>query len=186
MKDQTETVGDASFIQILHDVMNEGLKTTQMDTRESNLEQEQLITEDEIPCLSYQVPGPGGKQDGNVHDRSELFSTVLNKIENREFDCDDIPPSQAVHDKYLVAIQVRNQDIQGTDMEIFWTTPDQTVGDWIMGRVTMEGSNIQFDAPRIGSKIVSLHERLHQLGDILQLTFKEAKRDVVMLRVLLF
>ena len=80
MKDQTETVGDASFIQILHDVMNEGLKTTQMDTRESNLEQEQLITEDEIPCLSYQVPGPGGKQDGNVHDRSELFSTVLNKL----------------------------------------------------------------------------------------------------------
>ena len=142
---------------------------------------EQQISEVETPYLMCQVLGD--KLDGNVQNRSDLFSMVMDKVENCDFDHDEIPPSQDVRDKYLVAIQVRKQDTQETDMEIFWTTPDQTVGDWIMGRVTMEGSNIQFDAPRIGSKIVSRHERLDQLGDICNF---HAKKPKGMLRDLLF
>ena len=45
------------------------------------------------------------------------------------------------------------------DMEIFWTTPDQTVGDWVAARVTLEATNIQFDAPRINNRIVSVSEK---------------------------
>lgn len=181
MNDQT--IGNISFIQNLHDAKIGGKQsgTTQMDTPDPNPKMEQQISEVETPYLMCQVLGD--KLDGNVQNRSDLFSMVMDKVENCDFDHDEIPPSQDVRDKYLVAIQVRKQDTQETDMEIFWTTPDQTVGDWIMGRVTMEGSNIQFDAPRIGSKIVSLHERLDQLGDICNF---HAKKPKGMLRDLLF
>ena len=138
-----------SFIQVLHKAMKEGILATQIDSQGSDCGRSKETLPEETPCI----------QDKSMSDEP-----------------DDWSPLSFVMD--LVAIQVKNMHTLQMDMEIFWTTPDQTVGDRIAGRVTMEGTNIQFDAPRIKNRIVSVSEKLFQLGEILRMTYREVKRDV--------
>ena len=110
---------------------------------------------------------------------------LLNDMADACYERGDVPHAQTHEGKYLVAIQMTNEDTHESNLELFWTTPDQTVEDWILGR-TMKGTHIQFEAPHVGPMTVALHERLHQVGDIFQCSFKELPRRVCRLQLITF
>ena len=91
---------------------------------------------------------------------------------------DDIPCSQTLEDTYITAVQVHDPSQSTSDIEVFRVTPEQDVEDWILAKVSLEGSQIQFNAPHINGQVVVLSEKLHQLGDILQVDVTCCPRPV--------
>ena len=78
----------------------------------------------------------------------------------------------------MTAVQVYDSSQSTSDIEVFRVTPEQDVEDWILAKVSLEGSQIHFNAPRINGQVVVLSEKLHQLGDILQIEMTCCPRPV--------
>ena len=110
-------------------------------------------------------------------DLLDLQYDLLSKVTLEEDEM-DIPCSQTLEETYMTAVQVHDSSQSTSDIEVFRVTPEQDVEDWILAKVSLEGSQIQFNAPRINGQVVVLSEKLHQLGDILQIDMTCSPRTV--------
>ena len=62
------------------------------------------------------------------------------------------------------------------DLEVFWATPDQTIEDWVLGRVVLEGTKLVLDPPHVGEITLPFDSKLHQIGDIIHCRYTFAPR----------
>ena len=46
-----------------------------------------------------------------------------------------------------------------------------------MGRITLDGTHVQFRNPTVGNQALHMYERLHQVGDIIHLFFRAINRN---------
>ena len=89
-----------------------------------------------------------------------------------------IPCAQTLEDTHMRAVQIYDPSQRSCDIEVFRITREQDVEDRILAKVSLDGSQIQFNAPRISRQVVGLIEKLHQLGDILQIDMRCSPRGV--------
>ena len=136
--------------------------------------------EEEIPMTRSEPPD---LEQGYVSHQYALVSKVPTEV----FDCEEgIPNGQSLHDKYLIAIQMTNKDNGSRDLEVFWATPDQTLEDWVLGRVVLEGTKLVLDPPHVGDVSLPLETKLHQIGDIIHCQFTIAERNTTQPELLTF
>ena len=84
----------------------------------------------------------------------DLQYDLLAKVTFEENEDDlDIPCSQTLEDTYITAVQVHDPSQSTSDIEVFRVTPEQDVEDWILAKVSLEGSQIQFNAPKKNGKM---------------------------------
>ena len=90
----------------------------------------------------------------------------------------EVPNGQCLQDKYLIAVQMTNSETRSTDLEVFWATPDQTIEDWVLGRVVLDGSKMMLDPPEIDDRTLPLDSKLHQLGNIIHCRYTQVPRPL--------
>ena len=150
---------DPPFLDILWDARRKG---AQAEVAPTCLEPED---DEEVPVIP--PDGRTDSPDAEFEYVSHQYALV-SRVPNNAFEGEgEIPNGQSLQDKYLIAVQMTNKDDGRHDLEVFWATPDQTIEDWVLGRVVLEGTKLVLDPPHVGGINLPFESKLHQIGDII-------------------